>query len=71
MTDQTDKRRMDGAPETLRAERRVFLQGAAVAAVAVPVAARAEALVKPTDHQIGTRYKESEHIKRFYELNRR
>lgn len=65
MTDKTDK------PGTLRGDRRLFLRGAAVAAVAVPMAAKAETLVQPTDHQIGPRYKESEHIKRFYELNRR
>jgi hypothetical protein len=65
MTEKTDK------PGALRGDRRLFLRGAAVAAVAVPMAAKAETLVKPTDHQIGARYKESEHIKRFYELNRR
>jgi hypothetical protein len=69
MTDHTD------APTPLQGNRRLFLRGAAVAAVAVPIvapmAARAETLAKPTDHQIGPRYKESEHIKRFYELNRR
>jgi hypothetical protein len=65
MTDQDQKN------GKLVADRRLFLRGATVAAVAVPMAAKAETLVKPTDHQIGTRYKESEHIKRFYELNRR
>ncbi len=65
MTDQDQKN------GKLVADRRLFLRGATIAAVAVPMAAKAETLVKPTDHQIGTRYKESEHIKRFYELNRR
>ncbi len=63
----------DHDPENgkLVGDRRLFLRGAAVVAVAVPMTAHAETLVKPTDHQIGPRYKESEHIKRFYELNRR
>lgn len=55
----------------LQADRRLFLRSATVAAVAVPLAAKAETLVQPTSHQIGPRYQESEHIKRFYALNRR
>jgi hypothetical protein len=35
------------------------------------MAAKAEALVQPTNHQIGARYQESDHIKQFYALNRR
>lgn len=53
------------------ANRRLFLKGATVAAVVAPIAAKAETLVQPTNHQIGARYQESEHIKRFYALNRR
>jgi hypothetical protein len=66
MTDQNQDK-----PEPIRANRRLFLRGAGVAAVAVPMAAKAEALVQPTNHQIGARYQESDHIKQFYALNRR
>ncbi len=55
----------------VEADRRLFLRGAAVAAASIPLSASAERLVQPTDHQIGPRYQESEHVKRFYELNRR
>ena len=57
--------------QMFRANRRRFLQGAGAAAVAAPLAAKAETLVRPTNHQIGPRYQESEHVKRFYALNRR
>ena len=66
MTDPTSDR-----PEGARANRRLFLQAATVVAAAVPLAAKAETLVQPTSHQIGARYQESDHIKRFYALNRR
>lgn len=63
---------MTDQPEnTIRPNRRLFLQGASVAAVAVPIAAKAETLVKPTNHQIGPRYQDSERNQRFYALNRR
>ena len=65
MTDKADEK------GGLRANRRVFLQGAAVVAAAVPVAAKAETLVRPTNHQIGARYQASERNERFYALNRR
>ena len=65
MKDQSESR-----PET-RVDRRGFLRGAGVAAVAVPVAASAETLVRPTQHQAPARYQESDHVKRFYALNRR
>ena len=56
----------------LRVDRRSFLRGASVAAVAVvPLAADAEQLVQPTNHQAPARYKDSEHVQRFYALNRR
>ncbi len=63
MTDKTDK--------PVQANRRLFLRGAGVAAVAVPLAAKGETLVRPTEHQIPARYQETEHVKRFYALNRR
>lgn len=63
MTDQPEK--------PLRADRRFFLRGTAVAVVAVPLAAKGETLKQPTNHQIPARYQESEHTKRFYALNRR
>jgi len=63
----TDKR-----PEPVRVDRRSFLRGAGIAAAAVaPLSASAEQLVRPTNHQAPARYQESEHVKRFYELNRR
>ncbi len=56
----------------LRVDRRSFLRGASVAAaVVVPLAADAEQLVQPTNHQAPARYKDSEHVQRFYALNRR
>ena len=67
MTDQTNK--TEGKP--LRADRRAFLRGAGLAAVAVPLAAEAETLVQPTNHQAPARYIDSEHNQRFYALNRR
>jgi hypothetical protein len=57
--------------EPIKANRRLFLRSASVAAVAVPLAAKGETLVKPTDHQIPGRYQETDHVKRFYALNRR
>ena len=55
-----------------RADRRAFLRGASIAAVAAPLSASAaERLVQPTNHQAPARYKDSEHVQRFYELNRR
>lgn len=68
MTDIPDEvARRDGP----RANRRLFLKGAGVAAVAAPIVAQAETLVKPTNHQTDARYKDSEHVQRFYALNRR
>ena len=59
-----------GAPG--RADRRAFLRGAGVVAVAAPLSASAaEKLVQPTNHQAPARYKDSEHVQRFYALNRR
>ncbi len=55
----------------VQVDRRLFLRGAGVAALTVPAAASAEKLVKPTNHGQPARYQESEHVKRFYELNRR
>ena len=57
--------------EPIKANRRLFLRGAGVAAVAVPLAAKGETLVQPTSHQIAGRYQETDHVKRFYALNRR
>lgn len=57
--------------EPIKANRRFFLRSASVVAVAVPLAAKGETLVKPTDHQLPARYQESDHVKRFYALNRR
>jgi hypothetical protein len=54
-----------------RIDRRLFLRGAGVAAVAAPLSAGAEELRQPTNHQAPPRYKETDHVKRFYELNRR
>ncbi len=54
-----------------RVDRRSFLRGAGVAAVAAPLAASAEQLAQPTDNQVPARYRETEHVTRFYELNRR
>ena len=62
---------MKEQPE-VRVDRRGFLRGAGIAAAAaVPVAASAEQLVRPTEHQAPARYQETEHVKRFYALNRR
>ncbi len=56
----------------VRANRRAFLRGAGIAAVAAPLSASAaEKLVQPTSHQAPARYKDSEHVQRFYALNRR
>ncbi len=56
----------------VRADRRAFLRGAGIAAVAAPLSASAaEKLVQPTNHQAPARYKDSEHVQKFYELNRR
>ena len=56
----------------LQANRRLFLRGAGVAAVAVPLAAKgAETLVQPTEHQIPARYQDTDYVKRFYAMNRR
>ena len=63
MTDKSEKR--------VQVDRRLFLRSASVAAVTIPVAASAEKLVQPTNNQQPGRYKESEHVKRFYALNRR
>jgi hypothetical protein len=63
MTEKSDK--------PARVDRRAFLRGASVAAAAVPLAASAEQLKQPTNHQAPARYQESEHVKRFYALNRR
>lgn len=53
-------------------DRRGFLRGASVAAaVVIPLSADAEQLVMPTNHQAPARYKDSEHVQRFYDLNRR
>ena len=64
---------MTQKPETpVRAGRRAFLRGASIAAVATPLSvSAAEKLVQPTNHQAPARYKDSEHVQRFYELNRR
>ncbi len=64
---------MTKKPEApVRAGRRAFLRGASVAAVAAPLSASAaEKLVQPTDNQVPARYKDSEHVQRFYSLNRR
>ncbi len=65
----TDQSKVPG-----RAERRLFLRGAGLAAVAAPLVAagvKAETLAQPTNHQVAARYVESEHVKRFYALNRR
>ncbi len=61
----------DEPKQPIQASRRLFLRGAGVAAVAVPLAAKGETLVRPTEHQIPARYQETEHVKRFYALNRR
>lgn len=58
------------APAT-RVDRRAFLRGAGLAAAAVPVTASAERLVRPTDNQLPGRYKDTEHVRRFYAMNRR
>ncbi|HYZ63135.1 MAG TPA: twin-arginine translocation signal domain-containing protein [Acetobacteraceae bacterium] len=63
MSDKTERK--------VRIDRRLFLRGAGVAAVAAPLTASAEELRQPTNNQAPARYKESEHVKRFYELNRR
>jgi hypothetical protein len=56
----------------VRLDRRGFLRAAGVAAATVvPLSANAEQLVRPTSHQAPARYQESEHVKRFYDLNRR
>jgi len=56
----------------VRVDRRMFLRGASVAAVAAPATAiAAEKLVKPTEHRLPARYQETDHVKRFYALNRR
>ena len=57
--------------EPIRADRRAFLRGATVATAAVPLAASAEVLKQPTNHQAPARYQESDHVKQFYALNRR
>lgn len=68
----TEKTQTPGAaPGSPRVDRRAFLRGAGVAAAAVPVTASAERLVRPTDNQIPGRYKETEHVRRFYAMNRR
>lgn len=64
---QTPGEARDGA----RVDRRAFLRGAGLAAAAVPVTASAERLVKPTDNQISGRYKDTDHVRRFYAMNRR
>ena len=61
----------DKIEKPIRADRRAFLRGAGLAAVAVPLAAEAETLVQPTNHQAPARYVDSEHNQRFYALNRR
>ena len=64
MTDKPDR--------PLRVDRRLFLRGAGLAAVAAPATAiAAEKLVKPTEHRLPARYQDSEHVQRFYALNRR
>ena len=72
----TDKTGTPIVVTKVTADRRNVLRGAAVLAAAIPVSASAvsagaERLVQPTDHQVGGRYKDSEHVQRFYELNRR
>ncbi len=64
---------MTDKPDTpVRANRRAFLRGAGIAAVAAPLSASAaEKLVQPTSHQAPARYKDSEHVQQFYALNRR
>jgi hypothetical protein len=69
MTEKADRPPARTVP---RVDRRLFLRGAGVAAVAAPLTATAaETLRQPTNHQAPPRYKESEHVKRFYDLNRR
>lgn len=68
----TETPKAPGAGAPLRADRRAFLRGAGIAAVAAPLSASAaEVLVQPTNHQVPARYKDSEHVQRFYALNRR
>ena len=56
----------------VRLDRRSLLRGAGIAAAAVvPLSADAEQLVRPTNHQAPGRYQDSEHVQRFYALNRR
>ena len=57
--------------EPIRADRRAFLRGAGIAAAAAPLAASAEVLKQPTNHQAPARYQDSAHNKQFYALNRR
>ena len=59
------------AAKPARDGRRAFLRGTAVAAATVPLAATAETLRQPTNHQAPARYQESDHVKQFYALNRR
>ena len=56
-------------------ERRRFLQGLGVAtgsavAVAAPIAAGAAEVTESPEEQVKSRYRETEHVKRFYALNR-
>lgn len=69
MTDKPELPARHEAPP--RVNRRGFLRGAGVAAVAAPLAASAEQLVQPTDNQVPARYQETDHVKRFYAMNRR
>ena len=56
-----------------RLERRRFLRGLGLTAggvVAVPAAAQAQERVETPEEQVKERYQETEHVKRFYALNR-
>ena len=74
----TDKTQTPGEGQTpgdarggTRVDRRIFLRGAGLAAAAIPMTASAERLAKPTDNQISGRYKDTDHVRRFYAMNRR
>jgi hypothetical protein len=54
-------------------ERRHFLRGLGIAAggaVVAPAAAGAAEVPEPPQEQVKKRYQETEHVKRFYALNR-
>lgn len=55
-------------------ERRDFLRGAGIAAAgaaaALPVAAQAAEVKESPQEQVKSRYRENDHIRRYYDLNR-